>query len=384
MINRIATFFLAAVLPTMACASLPLTLPAASSASTDANATPNVTPTFTPALPQVESLTQIPLHAGYGLRGPWFEIYFTDPANPASAQMTGGVDSPLVESIDAARLSVHAAIYSLTLDTIREALIRAHRRGVEVRLVTESDNSDSEDLQRIKDAGIPILGDRRQGTMHNKFLVIDRTNVWTGSMNFTFSGAYPDNNTVMRIASADLAEAYETEFAEMFEDDKFGPEAGRPTPQPRLEIEGTLMEVYFAPDDGVEAALVDLLDTAQYRLDFLAYSFTSDPLGDAVMRAADAGVAVRGVMDEDQGASNIGSELTAFRSAGLNVRLDGNPGQMHEKVIIVDETVVVLGSYNFSRNANEINDENVLVIHSRLIASQYLREFERLYVIARP
>jgi phosphatidylserine/phosphatidylglycerophosphate/cardiolipin synthase-like enzyme len=170
----------------------------------------------------------------------------------------------------------------------------------------------------------------------------------------------------------------------MFDDDNFGPEAGRPTPKPRVEIEGTLIEVYFAPDDGVEAALVDLLDTAQDRIDFLAYSFTSNPLGEAVMRAVDAGLAVRGVMDEEQGSSNIGTEFTAFRSAGLNVRLDGNPGQMHEKVIIVDETVVVLGSYNFSRNANESNDENVLVIHSRLVASQFLREFERMYASARP
>jgi phosphatidylserine/phosphatidylglycerophosphate/cardiolipin synthase-like enzyme len=57
---------------------------------------------------------------------------------------------------------------------------------------------------------------------------------------------------------------------------------------------------------------------------------------------------------------------------------------MHEKVIIVDEAVVVLGSYNFSRNASEMNDENVIVIHSRPIAAQFVREFERINVFGKP
>jgi phosphatidylserine/phosphatidylglycerophosphate/cardiolipin synthase-like enzyme len=134
----------------------------------------------------------------------------------------------------------------------------------------------------------------------------------------------------------------------------------------------------------VEAALVNLLDTAQDSILFLAYSFTSNPLGEAIQRADKAGVVVRGVMDEDQASSNIGTELTAFRSAGLDVRLDGNPGQMHEKVMIIDEEVVVVGSYNFSRNANEVNDENVLVIHSRALARQFVDEFNRLYNLAPP
>jgi phosphatidylserine/phosphatidylglycerophosphate/cardiolipin synthase-like enzyme len=116
----------------------------------------------------------------------------------------------------------------------------------------------------------------------------------------------------------------------------------------------------------------------------LAYSFTSNALGDAVRRAGDAGVVIRGVMEEDQASSNVGSEMTAFRSAGLDVRLDGNPGQMHEKVVIIDEEVVFLGSYNFSRNANETNDENVLVLYSHSIAEQYCREFDRIYSLAEP
>src|ERR1041384_7022563 len=58
-------------------------------------------------------ITPVQLQVGYGVRGPWFELYFTDPANPLSFQGSGGVDGPLVAAIDAAHLSIDVAAYSL-------------------------------------------------------------------------------------------------------------------------------------------------------------------------------------------------------------------------------------------------------------------------------
>ena len=75
-------------------------------------------------------LTPIELQAGYGVRGSWFDLYFTNPGSPISPQGTGGVDGPLVEAIDGARLSIDIAAYSISLNSIRNALIRAHQLGV--------------------------------------------------------------------------------------------------------------------------------------------------------------------------------------------------------------------------------------------------------------
>ncbi|MFT3893576.1 MAG: phospholipase D-like domain-containing protein [Anaerolineales bacterium] len=130
-------------------------------------------------------LTPIDLQVGYGVRGSWFELYFTDPANPFSSQGSGGIDEPLVKAIDAARLSIDVAAYSITLNSVRYALIRAHDRGVTVRMVMESTNMDSSDVKALLSAGIPIIGDDRQGLMHDKFMVIDKSEVWMGSMNYT-------------------------------------------------------------------------------------------------------------------------------------------------------------------------------------------------------
>jgi phosphatidylserine/phosphatidylglycerophosphate/cardiolipin synthase-like enzyme len=334
--------------------------------------------------PATESLTQIPLYVGRGVRGPWFELYFTDPANPVSTQFNGGVDDRLVDAINQARLSVHVAMYSMSLRDVGQALIQAHRRGIDVRMVMESDNMGAEVPQALQQAGIPILGDRRQGTMHDKFTVIDGDEVWTGSMNFTSSGAYSDNNNMIRIFSSKVAADYETEFQEMFVKDRFGPDAGDPTPNPQVTIDGIPLEVYFSPDDHVRSALLQLLDRASTSIYFLAYSFTSDELGKAVLRAQKAGLKVSGVMDTDQGTSDLGTELDAFRQAGLDVRLDGNPGQMHDKVFIIDGKVVALGSYNFTGNAEKLNDENLIVIHSPAIAQEYLEEYQRIYALGQP
>jgi phosphatidylserine/phosphatidylglycerophosphate/cardiolipin synthase-like enzyme len=330
------------------------------------------------------SLTVIPMQVGYGVRGPWFELYFTDPVNPTAKQITGGPDGPLIAAIDSAHLSVDAAIYSLSLHGVRDSLIHAFRRGVKVRVVMESDNMDSAAPQSLVEAGLPMLGDRVQGLMHDKFLVIDRSDVWTGSMNFTNEGAYEDNNNLMHIHSEKAAEDYETEFNEMFVDDKFGPKAGAVTPNPRVTLDGTPMDIYFSPDDHVQTALVDLLDNAQKSIYFLAYSFTADPLGEAIRQRAAAGVKVSGVMEAEQVASNVGSEYDAFRAAGLDVHLDGNRGQMHHKVMIIDDQIVVMGSYNFTASAEKTNDENLIVIYNPEIAAQYQKEFQRVYALAQP
>jgi phosphatidylserine/phosphatidylglycerophosphate/cardiolipin synthase-like enzyme len=323
-------------------------------------------------------ITKIDLQAGYGVRGPWFELYFTNPASPISSQGTGGVDGPLVDAIDAARLSVDVAAYSISLNSVRNALIRAHDRGATVRVVMESTNMDRSDPQRMIEAGIPIIGDNRDGLMHDKFMVIDKSEVWMGSMNFTDSGAYDDNNNFMRINSTKIAEDYSKEFNEMFVDNKFGEDVVPETPNPTVTIDGTRLDIYFSPDDGVLKALVPLLESAQQSIYFLAYSFTSNQLGDIIREKAAAGLKIGGVMDEEQVSTNQGTEFDPFRQAGLDVRLDGINGLMHHKVFIVDQKIVAFGSYNFSQSAEERNDENLLIVYNPVIAEQFVQEFERV------
>jgi phosphatidylserine/phosphatidylglycerophosphate/cardiolipin synthase-like enzyme len=373
--KKTLTYILALLILTTAC---DFSTPTPTSAP-PASRTPNPDSTTPASAP----LKDIPLAAGYGVDGGWFELYFTNPQSPLASQKTGGPDGPLVAAIDSARLTVDVAAYSLSLNSVRDALLRAHDRGVQVRMVMESDNLDRTDPQKLKDADIPILGDRREGLMHDKFIVIDNSEVWTGSMNFTDSGTYQDNNNLIRIRSVKVAEDYTKEFNEMFDDDKFGPDVVAETPNPRVTIDGTPIDVYFSPDDHVQDSLVDLIASAQDSIDFMAFSFTSDKLRDAILAQAEAGLEISGVMEADQVKSNAGTEYDPFKQAGVDVLLDGNEGQMHHKVIIIDKSIVVLGSYNFTNSAETKNDENLLVIYNKDIASQFMAEFKRVYAQAK-
>lgn len=335
----------------------------------------DATPRTTPG----SHLTPIELESGYGVRGSWYELYFTNPAGPLSPQATGGLDGPLVKAIDAARLSVDVAAYSLGLNSVRNALLRAHERGATVRIVMETGNMELSDPQILMKAGVPIVGDNSDGLMHNKFIVIDKSEVWLGSMNFTDSGTYEDNNNLIRIHSAEMAENYIKEFEEMFVEHAFGEVVIPETPHPMVMIGETRVDVFFSPDDRVLNALVPLLDSAEESIYFLAFSFTSNELGDIVRAKADAGLTIAGVMDKEQIFSNQGTEFDPFRQAELDVLIDGIEGQMHHKVFIVDQKIVVLGSYNFSRSAEERNDENLLIVYDADIAGQFMQEFQRVW-----
>jgi len=321
----------------------------------------------------------IPVHVGYGYQGSFFEVYFTDPTNPAANQESGGIEQALAASIDSARLSLDVAIYSLSLREVANALLRARDRGVAVRVVMESDNRERSVPQALIEGGIPVLGDRREGLMHDKFIVIDRSEVWTGSLNYTVSGAYTDNNNLVHIRSVKVAENYTTEFEEMYTDDLFGPDSIAATPNPSVTVDGLRVETYFSPDDGVAARLLELLQGAQESIYFLAFSFTSDDLAQVMRGRADAGVAVSGVMEDAQVKSNQGTEFDLFVQSGLDVRRDGNSGQMHHKFIVIDRSIVITGSYNFTAAAEDRNDENLVVLFSPEIAELFLAEFERVF-----
>jgi phosphatidylserine/phosphatidylglycerophosphate/cardiolipin synthase-like enzyme len=313
----------------------------------------------------------------------WYTVYFTDPSSPSAPSYRGGPDEALAAAIDQARVSVDVAIFDLNLWSIRDALLAALRRGVDVRVVTDSDNMDEQEVQELKDAGIDVLGDRHESLMHDKFVIIDRLEVWTGSMNFTTGGGYTDNNNLIRLRSSKLAEDYTHEFEQMFVDDHFSSEKTSGTPNPTVTVNGSQIEVYFSPEDGTLEHILNAVNLAHESIYFMAYSFTTDKLAEAMIERAKAGVTVRGVFDKDQYHSNAGTEFDTLHNAGIDVWLDGNPRLMHHKVIIIDQQVVITGSYNFSNNAEYDNDENTLIIHNQDIAAQYNIEFQQIYDLSK-
>ena len=316
--------------------------------------------------------------------GDLISVYFTDPTSPLARQARGGPDEALAAAIDAAQVSIDMAMFNLGLPSIRDALLAANRRGVQVRLVVDSETYGDDAASRLRKAGIPVIGDQREELMHNKFTILDGQEVWTGSLNLSTGGTYSDYNNVVRIRSTRLAQDYSAEFEEMFLDRQFGSNSPMNTKYPRITLDGRTLEVYFLPEDDVENRLLDLVGNAQESVDFLAYSLTLDYLGRTLIDLETNGVTVRGVMDAEQEASNQGGEFDKLINAGLDVRLDPFDGLMHHKVIIIDGKTVVFGSANFTRSGLFSNDENLIILKDPAAAGLFETEFERIYGLSQP
>jgi len=324
--------------------------------------------------------------------GDWIRVYFTSPRYPDDdAYHHGGLDEELVTVIEQAEISVDVVAYDFDLARVADALIAAHRDGVQVRVVVESDNSDEQAVADLRQARIPVVEDEREsGLMHDKFVVIDGQWVWTGSWNLTENGTYRNNNNAVLIGSTALAENYTAEFEEMLTG-QFGPTSPADTPNPYVTItvevgEGQEQRIevenYFAPEDGVAAEIIAEIENAQSRIRFMAFTFTSDLIAEAMLERARAGVVVQGVI-EDRNAEGDYSQYDRLRGVVHDVLPDGNPYIMHHKVIIIDDATVILGSYNFTASAETRNDENLLIIHDPEVAALFVAEFGRVYETAR-
>ena len=315
--------------------------------------------------------------------GDWWEVYFTDPLNindPADWQ--NSIEARLIDKINAAQTSIHIASFEFDLTPVAEALIAAKQRGVDVRWVTDNENGLEADAEpghgqfaMLENAGIEVKDDARSGLMHNKFWIFDGQLVWTGSTNITVNGIFKQNNNVIAIRSTRLAEIYEREFQEMW-NGEFGIRSPSTVDQQSTTVNGTPISVFFAAEDGVLGHIIPYVENAQSSVRFLAFSFTDYPLAKAMIDRAAAGVDVAGVF-EKVGSETEFAELRTLHCAGVPVRQDGNPSFLHHKLIVVDERFVITGSLNYSTNAEESNDENVIIVDNPEIAALYIQEFER-------
>lgn len=322
--------------------------------------------------------------------GAWWEVYFTDPVNvndPTDWQSS--IEGRLIEKINAAQTSIHIASFEFDLTPVADALIAAKQRGVDVRWVTDDEHGleadeepDRGQFAMLQDAGIEVRSDTRSALMHNKFWIFDGQIVWTGSTNITESGVFKQDNNAIVIQSPELAAIYEREFQEMW-DGQFGPRSPSTLDQQIAMVNGTRIVVIFTSEDpALENAIVPIVNSATKSIRFLTFSFTDYPLADTMSQRFKAGVDVQGVF-ETFGSETEAAELRTLMCRSVPVMQDGNPGFLHHKVIVVDERIVITGSMNFSTNAEESNDENVIIIDNADIARLYLQEFDRVWKLSK-
>lgn len=365
----------------------------------------------------------------------WIKVYFNMPSGDEYTIGNHNWDliGTLEQLIDSATSSIDLCIYDLEHPRIGEALVRAKKRGLRVRIITDSNNrTDGGELDLkmwnlLSEAHIISIDDdgdiyypnnkiednrlvNAGADMHNKFAIIDVLSnspnddiVWTGSTNLTYTGSFNTNNVIV-IKDADVANVYLQEFDQMW-----GGNGEIPNPNKAVfhkdkkdvsehlfDVGGTKIEIYFSPINrdrskpSISDRLIDLIEKeAQTDIKFQAFSITpSIPLSEAIWQATDSGVInLQGVIDPSfYSRYRKTKEIWGSEEARTNNRsilAAKETRKLHHKILILDAEnsdstdigVVVTGSYNFSNNAEVNNDENIVIIYSDEITQQYAADF---------
>ncbi len=347
------------------------------------------------------------LGSGFGAVSNRWAVYFTDPDGDVSPDRLtySGIDLRLADSIQRTQNTLDIAAFEFDHPLLRDAVLEAHRRGVAVRVVTDNEfgldvaayqaylaapEDEREDLademetlpdetllDDLHDSGIPVVDDGRSALMHNNFVILDGQEVWTGHWTYILGDTYRNNSNALTIFDPAIVSQYQAEFDEMFEGRQFGPTS----PPGQASEAGAMAAVYFTPEDDPEPAILEAIGAASESVRFMVFSFTLDSVGDLLLELAGRGVAVQGIQETVGSLAQYG-EFVRLACAGIPVRSDGNRFLLHHGTFIIDDTTIITGSLNFSSNAMQSNDENVLILRDPALAREYNAEFERLWAQA--
>lgn len=308
----------------------------------------------------------------------------------------------MVDFINGAVSSIDYCCYNSSRSDVVQALIAARNRGVQVRVITDDSRLDDDWVASLRSNGIPVWSDSGfPGAgyyMHNKFVVRDlgdndSTNdrLWTGSYN-------PNQNELnadfaLEISHTGLARAYLAEFNQMWGSTGGQPERDSARFHSRKQdvlathqfiIDGYPVNIFFAPQDRVVDSITSLVNRARKDVIFTIFSFTYSALAQTLVERWNQGVKIAGTIDKS-GANDPASQYPFLKNQGIPILVDSVPfgnGVLHEKMMLIDYHTAIVGSANWSNNANFNNDENLLVITNPDWAKLFYPELVARYVEA--
>lgn len=319
------------------------------------------------------------------------------------------LEQEIIRFIQGAQHSLDIAVQELDSEPIAQAILDARWRGISVRMFLEQDylardrlpsatpqedetpeeailRAQWTEYRRPKDSktnrdilaallrsSVDVKADYNPEIFHQKFIIRDfresrkksTSAVLSGSTNFTFTGTHKNLNHIIIFHDHRVCQSYEIEFKQIREG-IFGIHQERTRRQSKtVNIEGVPVRILFAPDDSPEMEIIKQMLKCSQRLDFAIFTFSgSSGIDDAMIMLRSANRRVRGVLDPGQGAM-WWAATDWLHNEGIELffpeRVPGF-GKLHHKLMVIDDSIVVAGSMNYTAPANEFNDENIFVL----------------------
>lgn len=342
-----------------------------------------------------------------GATAPWLRLFFRSERAGITSDLTGR----LIEFISETQRSLDCAIYDLRHPHVLAALQEVARTGRRLRIAYDASAERAGGLTgdpkpggteaALNAAGLlpyatPVHNSSH--LMHNKFLIRDGVTLWTGSANFTVGGLERQDNNCLTLRDQGIIAQYGAVFTDLLSGEhdhtrrRASREAERVQAIQALQAgQLRVTSAYFAPAEGeqIEQVIIRALNAAR-RVRVMAFLIGDPGILKALARFASPAADVRGVIDP-HGMQDVlryrhvedaafwfmrDRRFVAAPSHPFNPHTEQD--FMHNKVLIIDDHLVVTGSFNFSENA-ELNDENTLILNSAQVAAAYTSYFDRLY-----
>jgi phosphatidylserine/phosphatidylglycerophosphate/cardiolipin synthase-like enzyme len=139
---------------------------------------------------------------------------------------------------------------------------------------------------------------------------------------------------------------------------------------------------YYFPRAGQhpDQALINVINSANNSLDIAIYSLTKKEIVNAIVADEKRGVKVRIITDKTEAKNKPQAlELAILSSTGIPIKINTHSGLMHLKMTIADNSTVTTGSYNYSQQATNENDEVLVVIQDPTMAQSWDSEFNAMW-----
>lgn len=292
------------------------------------------------------------------------------------------------------RKRLNVAVQELDNMQIAQALMDVRDKKAVVRLVLEGDYLSVErampnplkfisknDLYKYKNemnrhlfcgilrSNINVKTDYNSSIFHQKFIVRGTDALLTGSTNFTYTGVTQNLNHLVIIKDKKIAKIYNSEFSEIMQG-HFGKlnEGHDPVP-PEKSVSDVPVKVLFAPDHNPEMEIMKQMLKAKHSIEFAIFTFSeSSGIDDTMKALANNGIKVRGVFDGSMG-NHVWAATHELKKNKVEVFLAykgnyqaGTLNKLHHKMMVIDNQVVILGSFNYTGPANKLNDENIIIL----------------------
>lgn len=345
-------------------------------------------------------------------QSPSIKCYFNHPVNNAissginAVYLNGTFPDTIAAYINRAKFTIDIAMYNFTaysgsnVAKIATAANAAAARGVAIRWIYNGTSATNNTGLTLLSPLIKTFASASYTDyiMHNKFMLIDVNSpdsndaiTQTGSYNFSDQQTTGDYNNIIFIQSKQVAIAFYNEFNKMWGGTGANPNPATATfstfktasTQTKFNINGTLIEVFFSPKDATGLRLQNNISTANHDLFFGIYTFTDNAIANLIKTKYNEGIFVRGIMDNFSLPFNAYAILNP--ALGSNLIIYSGAGVYHNKVMLIDalhpasDPQVFTGSFNWSGQAQQSNDENVVVIHDAGIANQYYQSLCKDY-----